>query len=763
MKKQVTVYTWEKHPSVTFFNMSETIRIDPRSQINNPEIIAAAAHNTAVARKTANPNIKVAYRLWFEFEFGPHPRAFSDRQPNTEAGRASPENWWNHTPAYSLQPISSMIVDWWAGFNNYMILNQTPIDYIVQDLEKGADIWNMPGQARPDYFRPITLDNDENPYPGGASAASQYLGQEIWNTQPGLIQTDFFISDYGQWAHMERIRVTRSLALAGLRGLSMSTTFVNDYINRYPDESSEFPVDYELLPFSNYNDYEYGFPITQEARGRPNRLPYATGRVSGISSPVVYLDTAAGTLVQAEPEYTLPVDHPDFANNENRVRNRRRWKTFLRRMSRFRSACAAVPGDVHPWIAPPTYGRNGANTWGNATNLEFEKLFFRVMMAHMERSGVDTYILWNPTSNNPVAILADVWCDAYFKDKFVDPIVRNLTEILLPAESITTGNLTTTFSELFEIETFYFSRDPELTLANSRGFGTLEDPYIIRAGQAGTLELAAIVNSIQVNQGTTIQTVEISDNPVLEIDQLYFSRLESSTDASGHGAGTSLQDPIFILPGLAGTQQATAIMDMIEHWQGYRPIAIGLLEIPQTFLRLADSTGKTIFSGVPVSLTKIISNTPHIETIRLYANDGNFNCASLEVITSEILSIQTWTQSDGTIIPDINLYVIPENDYVSINVNVNVSSLGSQQTGSLQFNGDDVNSLIFAVLLNVTLNFQDAGPGQPVPINPVDPVDPVDPPSSPPLSRVQTTRWTVRARGIMPDIGVGERMAREFR
>lgn len=486
----IVVYTWERDPAVTFQSMSETIRVDPRSRPSNPETIAAAVHTAALARVAAGQ--KVGLRPWFEYYIGPHPRPFNNLNGDVD----SIENFWNHTPVYSQQPISTELRAWWDGFHQYLIDNDTPVDFLTQDNERKALYWNVPNEKRAEYFGPLEVDDENNPYP---NPPSPYIGADLSNLNDPM--TDFLLSDYHEWVEEEVERVGRELML-GVFQQRLGNSYLEDYRERYPNE--EIPDGFVLYPACNYGNLEYGFPISQDSSNRPNRLPYGAARLCGISSPVIYTDFSPFSLLQAEAKYTTT----------NEIRNRKRWHMIVRRMSACRSACAAVPGLVAPWIGPPGYGRNGSNTWGNSTSLLFEKYFTRTIWRHLELMGIDVYTLWNPVANNPNSADTDAWCDAYFLNRFVGPLVRDLPEMPTPTEAIVTKDFTTQYKDVFEITDFYVRKAP-IAYPHTRGFGTRTDPYILSPGSTGDAELVALATSFNNNQDNPVNFIEIVPSGIL--------------------------------------------------------------------------------------------------------------------------------------------------------------------------------------------------------------------------------------------------------
>ena len=503
MPKPVTVYTWEIDSAVTPVKLSPTIRLDPRSNPQNGTAIANAIDLAVRAQKLARPGEPVALRPWFEWRAGVAPFPFND---------GDFVEWWRIQPPFMDTPTTPQADQFYVDLNARFIVLQTPFDYIAQDLEKGTGYFNVPFttdypdpaddfQARQTWATPATVANDPNNFWNTAfpNVPNPFIGIPVWNQS--LLVTDDFKQIHEQWAVEDRAAWTRANLLTAIRSMKGVSTRA-DYVARYPNET--IPVDFEVLPAANYKDMQYGFPLTQDSFNRIRRLQYGQARIAGVSSPVLYLDTRNGPLLQADASFTTTKE----------IRNRRRWLVFARILNTLHSSCAAIPGDVHPWIAPPGYGTFGADTWGNASTFEFEKMFTRALWEHCFAAGVDTYVYWNPVANYGLSAQADAWADAYFAGRTVLPLRRDLTEILLPTESVATGSKVTNFADLFQITNFYWQRDPTLTLANSRGFGTQANPYIIGAGSAGDDSLSAMLASIAVNQDVAATPIGATIMPI---------------------------------------------------------------------------------------------------------------------------------------------------------------------------------------------------------------------------------------------------------
>jgi len=286
----LTVYAWEKDPSVTFTSIDQTILTDLRSYAQNTtgaEAFADAISDEIDTIQTAGG--KAALRFWKEDTFD------GDSPIDGE--------WYNEIDAYDPIPVGTSRSDFWQAFNDRLVSNGHTPDYIVHDLEKGIRYYQIDEQSdREAFFGPITVDDANNPYP---NSPNPYIGKQIWRY--GASGTNAFIQEWEQFAAEARTdfldEISGDTPVAQVGG--------ND--NR-----------------SNYNDYEQSFEIG-DLRGNA-RLPSPQTRLSDITSPQTYLDwDTAESLTDPEDEYSSP----------RQLINRRRWKKMIWSLNKNASATNA--------------------------------------------------------------------------------------------------------------------------------------------------------------------------------------------------------------------------------------------------------------------------------------------------------------------------------------------------------------------------------------------------------------------------------------
>jgi len=456
----LTVYSWDKHSSVTFSTINQTIKVDPRPYADTPAGGVDAANDycdAAVALQGGG--FKAGFRYWQE-------------NAVLAADNIFGQNYWNVVEPYSAIPVGTTTQAWWDAFNARVLARGVVPDYKIHDLEKGIGYYNFPSEEeRKLFFEVLTVDVESNPYP---NTPNPYLDTEIWKySDPN---TDVFIQEWNQKASELRADYIRAL-------------------------SGDCPV--SNSNYSNYNDYIETYSIGN-LREFPLRDPPAQVRMSDVSSTPCYLD------FDTNQSLTDPED--SYSTSRQQI-NRRRWKKLLWRLNQQRTACNA--GDrVHPWIAPPGYGYNGADTWAPAAQLPFEKLLWRVKMRHLIAMGIDTYILWNPVppeGSNTNSEDTDTFMDAFFTGKStrLDSNV-NVGPIAYSSNVITTNDRTTTYADVYEIGTVYWARADSPIEPFSAGFATEADPLIINAGATGDAELAAFNAALVTVYGLGVDQVPAS-------------------------------------------------------------------------------------------------------------------------------------------------------------------------------------------------------------------------------------------------------------
>ena len=445
----LTVYSWDRNSAVTFSTINQTIVVDPRSYADTAAGGTAAANDYCDAAETLQTaGFKAGFRYWQESAVVSSENIYD-------------QNYWTLLEPYSAIPVGTVTQAWWDAFNARVLARGVVPDYKIHDLEKGIGYYTFPNEdARKLFFEVITVVSESNPYP---NTPNPYLDEQIWkyfnstNNPEEAAITDAFIQEWNQ------------------KAAELRTDYILSITGDCPVAGSNY---------SNYEDYIETYDVGN-LREFPLRDPPAQTRLTNISSMPCYLDY--------DTDETLTDPESSYSTARQQI-NRRRWKKFLWRLNRQRSAANA--GDrVHPWIAPPGYGYNGKNTWAPAAQLPFEKLLWRVKMRHLIALGIDTYILWNPVppdGSNTNSEDTDTFMDAYFTGKTVRLGTNvNVGPTAYSSNVITTNDRTTTYADVYEIGTVYWARADSPIEPFSEGFATEAEPLIINAGATGDAELAA--------------------------------------------------------------------------------------------------------------------------------------------------------------------------------------------------------------------------------------------------------------------------------
>ncbi len=276
-------------------------------------------------------------------------------------------------------------------------------DYLIHDLEKGIGYWHIPESDRQWFFEQLM-----NPY----QPLSSVLPVSMRNITVDQFmdyqdpQGTIALNDYNQFATEFRANM------------------LNDVF------SGAFEAAFgHYIKISNYNDFNPSFQ-TFHYTNRPDKA----ATCGGISAPIAYLDHRN----ENTPRYA-------------RTEKIQRWNRLIDVLNRARSA--AGTGLVTPWISAPGYGKYGANSWARPTELAGEYRIWEIMMDHMLAMGIDTFVLWNPSPRfNPNAHVTDAFVDQWLAEnpRGAGPQLRNLPEIPLDADSITTNGVTTTYQDFLD-------------------------------------------------------------------------------------------------------------------------------------------------------------------------------------------------------------------------------------------------------------------------------------------------------------------------
>lgn len=300
--------------------------------------------------------------------------------------------------------FTSELTAYWGTFAQELKARGITPDYMIFDQEEGISFWHVPVSQRRRFFGELLNPEQQHLSALPPSMQGMRVEQFLNYRAPDTIQA---FNDYNLYATEFRAALIRRI-------------FHDTFQQAYGDS----------IPMSNYGDFIEGFTVyTHHNR----EIDAAT--VAGISAPVAYLDHRGD-------------DAPRYARRSKD----QRWNRMIDQLNEVRSS--AQPGLTTPWIAPPGYGRFGANTWARSSQLDEELALWETHMQHMLAMGVDTFILWNPSPRfNPNARVADEMMDNWLAEnpRVNSPQLRSLPAIPLDAEYIETNGVVTTYQQFLEM------------------------------------------------------------------------------------------------------------------------------------------------------------------------------------------------------------------------------------------------------------------------------------------------------------------------
>ncbi len=370
------VYTWDRSIPEQFDNMIQTILLDPRA--GAPEALA----NRIAARALQQQPRQVVFRYWKEL-------LVADRYPFDLSDPV--ELWREHGYRAGLEPY------WTAVAQRLRQRGITP-DYIVQDLEAGVRLWDVPADDRVSFFSEIFEHRHQ---------LSSRLPAVIFS-----VDVDTFVNTRNPAGDLAR--GAYDTAAFRMRADIIRETMHQPFVDVYG----------RAIPHSNYNDMLPAWEVRRHSGD-----PWVTSTIHGISAPSTYL-----------------VDYSN-ASIYSRLEKRARWNHLITVLNSLRSAAATGP--VHPWISPPGYGRFGADSWAREAQIAEERWLWENFMNHCMAMGIDTYILWNPGPTvNPLAASSDRYMDGWFSDKLAHhELLSSLPPIPFDADRIETNGYVTTYAD----------------------------------------------------------------------------------------------------------------------------------------------------------------------------------------------------------------------------------------------------------------------------------------------------------------------------
>lgn len=288
--------------------------------------------------------------------------------------------------------------EYWSAFAQRLKERGVTPEYLVSDLETGVGYWHVPEEDRRAFFSAL-LSNE--------TALSSVFPPQFFD-----VSVEAFVDRKNSAGAQAR-------AIYSKMSTDFRTNLIRDTMHRPFVEAYSRTIDH-----SNYDDFLPSFEVPQFYGS-----PWATTTIHGISAPSAYL-----------------VDYGQSGAAYAGKQKHRRWNCMIGVLNAIRSA--AQSGPVHPWVAPPGYGRNGLNTWARSTQLDEENWLWEAFMGQVLAMGVDTVIMWNPTFRwNPNADTTDRFMDRWFGENKAHHTLLHLPPIPLDADEIVTNGVTVRYSE----------------------------------------------------------------------------------------------------------------------------------------------------------------------------------------------------------------------------------------------------------------------------------------------------------------------------
>jgi hypothetical protein len=294
--------------------------------------------------------------------------------------------------------FSDGLEEYWSAFAEQLRQRGVTPDYLVQDLEKGVGFWHVPAADRSRFFGEI------------------YANQALLST---VFPPDFFAVDVETFLDIRNTSGATARGIYNRMSTELRTNLIRETMHRPFIEAYG-----RAIPHSNYNDIVPAYEVL-----RHYNYPWTETTIHGISAPSSYL-----------------VDYGPAGTSYTRLSKHRRWNSMIGALNAIRSAASAGP--VHPWIAPPGYGRRGPDTWARSTELASEIWLWNAFMEQCLANGLDTFILWNPPTRwNPNAAANDRYMDAWFGSRTAHHERLALPPIPLDSDVIETNGVTVRYSD----------------------------------------------------------------------------------------------------------------------------------------------------------------------------------------------------------------------------------------------------------------------------------------------------------------------------
>ncbi len=391
MDFKVRIYTWDMTGG-SYPNLQLAVKVAPWRG-RSPSQLAAI-----VARDVNNSHHdKVVLRFWKEF---------------IPAAR-NPFDYTSPRELIASGGFDAGLREYWRDFAIELKNLDIKPDYLIFDMEEGIRFWEIPEEARHNFFAQIM--DPERPWLQSLPASMRSITVDQFMDRRNRV-ADQARRDYYEFA--EKFRAD-----------FMADIFGGAFEAAYG----------EPIPMSNYRNIIPTF----DTYGTHGEI-YPAVSIAGISAPQMYI---------AER------DVERFERLHNTTKSSR-WNDFIDGLNRARSAAAS--GVVTPWISGPGFGVNNPSSWDwvyDRADLDAEYWLWDTLMGHLTSMGIDTYIAWNPGPEHNNAYYSsfaeqtdqhmEQWLAAH--PRVMHQLSRNLPPIPLDADRIETNGFVTTYDEFLAV------------------------------------------------------------------------------------------------------------------------------------------------------------------------------------------------------------------------------------------------------------------------------------------------------------------------
>lgn len=293
-------------------------------------------------------------------------------------------------------------IEWFRPLGERLRERGMWLDLIAADVEDGVTTWDILGAWDPEVWEERLGRIYDSPL------AFARLPQDLKRLRP---------TDYSPWTDTGRDAVNRfnhyarSLVVDAITEIFVRSRVLDDARGR-----KRFKV-------SNWNDLRPTFPLADH-----NGWPAPGLATDSVSSWAAYLGSAGGMYKNREHEML--------------------WNAFVHNVNYARSCVAARGGSVIPWISSPRWFTREQPDGTVEQGYDMGQVWmWRELMAHLVRTGVREFLLWNA---DPDPGLARKMVAETMRANDKPYSRRRLEEVPFDVDRVTTRGYTTTYTDFLK-------------------------------------------------------------------------------------------------------------------------------------------------------------------------------------------------------------------------------------------------------------------------------------------------------------------------